>query len=257
LGEYVAGSSEAFVKMMNDKAKSLGMKNTHFDNCTGLDDDTKNQLSSAYDIALMSKALMKYDIIKKYSKIWMDSLRNGKTELVNTNRLVRFYEGCTGLKTGTTTKAGFCVSATASRDGTNLCAVILGSDTSEHRFAAASKLLNWGFANFQSIKPKLDLSQAGEVRVNGGTQESIIPSVPENSVSLLVEKGRGGKVENEVLLEKNMTAPIEKGQIIGRVNFYISGKKIGSADILNQNYIPKLTFGDALKKLIESTVTNF
>lgn len=256
LGEYVAGSSEAFVKLMNERAKELGMSNTHFDNCTGLDDDTKTHLSTAHDIAVMSRELMKYDLIKKYSKIWMDSLRSGKTQLVNTNRLVRFYDGCTGLKTGTTSKAGFCVSATASKGGTNLCAVVLGSDTSEKRFNAAAKLLNWGFANFESVSPEVNLSQAGEVKVNGGICANVKPALPDGGARLMVEKGSGGKLEQEVLLEKSVDAPVGKNQIIGRVNFYVNDKKVGSVNILNKNYVAKLTFGAALCKLIESTVTN-
>ena len=134
LGEYVAGSDVAFVKMMNDKAKSLGLKHTNFENCTGLDDTVKAHYSCAYDLAVISREVMKHSLITKYSTIWLDSLRNGKTELNNTNKLVKSYSGITGLKTGTTSNAGFCISATASRDGLNLVAVVLGSDTSEHRF---------------------------------------------------------------------------------------------------------------------------
>ncbi|MBQ3432319.1 MAG: D-alanyl-D-alanine carboxypeptidase, partial [Clostridia bacterium] len=168
LGEAVSGSSEGFVAAMNAKAKQLGLKNTSFENCTGLDEEVKHHFSSAYDIAVMSKELMRYDLIKKYSTIWMDSLRGGKTELVNTNRLVRFYQGCIGLKTGTTTKAGFCVSAVAEREGTTLCAVILGAKNSDERFNSAAKLLDYGFSNYESVTPKIDLSQAAPVKVSGG-----------------------------------------------------------------------------------------
>ena len=143
LGEYIAGSDEAFVTMMNDRAQELGMKNTHFDNCTGLDDTSATHLTTAYDIALMSRELMKHQFIQQYTKIWMDSLRDGKTELVNTNKLIRFYEGATGLKTGTTSKAGCCISATATRNGTSLIAVVMGADNSKDRFEGAKAMLNW------------------------------------------------------------------------------------------------------------------
>lgn len=144
LGEYIAGSDEAFVTMMNERAAELGMKNTHFDNCTGLDDTSTTHLTTAYDVALMSRALMDYGFILQYTRIWTDSLRDGKTELVNTNKLIRFYEGATGLKTGTTSKAGCCISATASRDDTDLIAVVMGADSSNDRFEGAKAMLNWG-----------------------------------------------------------------------------------------------------------------
>ena len=154
LGEYIAGSDEAFVTMMNDRAQELGMKNTHFDNCTGLDDTSATHLTTAYDIALMSRELMKHQFIQQYTKIWMDSLRDGKTELVNTNKLIRFYEGATGLKTGTTSKAGCCISATATRNGTSLIAVVMGADNSKDRFEGAKAMLNWGFANYETVTPE-------------------------------------------------------------------------------------------------------
>ena len=149
LGECVAGDEEAFVKLMNEKAKELGMKNTVFLNCTGLDDDITEHKTTAYDIALMSRHLLKYDKIREYTKIWMDTLRDGETQIVNTNKLMRNYSGATGLKTGTTTKAGCCISATAERDGMELIAVVLGSPDSKSRFSAATKLLDWGFSNYE------------------------------------------------------------------------------------------------------------
>ena len=145
LGEYIAGSDEAFVNLLNERASQLGMTSTHFENCTGLDDTTENHLTTALDVAVMSRELLKHDLITNYTTIWMDSLRNGQTELVNTNKLVRFYEGTTGLKTGTTSKAGCCVSASAMRDGTHLIAVVMGSENSSDRFETAKAMLNWGF----------------------------------------------------------------------------------------------------------------
>ncbi len=158
LGIHLAGSEEGFVKMMNERAMALGMKNTHFVNCSGLDDDTTEHLTTAYDVALMSAELLRHERIKTYTTVWMDSLRDGKTQLVNTNRLVRFYSGTTGLKTGTTSKAGHCLSASAERDGLHLVAVVMGAETSEDRFEGAKSMLDWGFANFETFTPSVDSS---------------------------------------------------------------------------------------------------
>ena len=147
LAEYIAGSTTSFVSMMNERAKELGLENTNFENCTGLDDTATNHYSCAYDIAVISREVMQHELIKDYTTIWLDYLRNGETELNNTNKLVNTYNGITGLKTGTTSKAGFCVCATAERDGMSLISVVLGADTSEDRFTSASNMLDYGFAN--------------------------------------------------------------------------------------------------------------
>ncbi|MCR5208275.1 MAG: D-alanyl-D-alanine carboxypeptidase, partial [Eubacterium sp.] len=173
--EYVGGSTASFVKIMNDRAAELGCKNTNFENCNGLDDTVKNHYSCAYDLALISCEVMKHKLIKKYTGIWLDSLRNGETELNNTNKLVNTYNGITGLKTGTTSNAGFCVSATAERDGMQLVAVVLGSETSEKRFYSAALLLDWGFANYEIIKPEIDVSEIKSVKVKNGVLKSIKP----------------------------------------------------------------------------------
>lgn len=256
LGEAVSGSSEGFVAAMNAKAKQLGLKNTSFENCTGLDEDVKQHYSSAYDIAVMSKELMRYDLIKKYSTIWMDSLRGGKTELVNTNRLVRFYQGCIGLKTGTTTKAGFCVSAVAEREGTTLCAVILGAKNSDERFNSAAKLLDYGFSNYESVSPKIDISQAEPVKVSGGLQSYATPVLAQKDFRVTVPKGENGNVSTKIEMKQSITAPVEKGQVIGKVTVYLGKEALGSTDIVSGESIGKLTFLQALKKLLESITTN-
>lgn len=256
LGEYVAGSSQAFVDEMNKKARALGATSTHFQNCTGLDEKEKNHLSTAADIAVMSRELMKYDLIKKYSTVWMDSLREGKTELVNTNRLVRSYDGCIGLKTGTTTKAGFCVSAVAKRENTTLCAVIMGSKTSEERFESAAALLDFGFANYETVKVEADLSQAGNIEVFMGQKDYINPVIDEQSLYITLPKGEKGKIECKTVLEKNLKAPVDKNQVVGTVEFYNSSKKVGSAYIRSKEYIGKLSFAGVFKKLLKSIVTN-
>lgn len=256
LGEAVSGSSEGFVAAMNAKAKQLGLKNTSFENCTGLDEEVKHHYSSAYDIAVMSKELMRYDLIKKYSTIWMDSLRGGKTELVNTNRLVRFYQGCIGLKTGTTTKAGFCVSAVAEREGTTLCAVILGAKNSDERFNSAAKLLDYGFSNYESVSPKIDISQAEPVKVSGGLQSYATPVLAQKDFRVTVPKGESGNVSTKIEMKQSIMAPVEKGQVIGKVTVYLGKETLGSADIVSAEAIGKLTFWEALKKLLQSITTN-
>lgn len=250
LGEYVAGSSDEFVKRMNERALQLGMKNTHFDNCTGLDDTTDKQYSSAYDIALMSRALLKYEHILEYTTTWMDSLRSGETELVNTNRLIRSYSGITGLKTGTTSKAGFCVSATATRENTSLIAVVMGSETSEDRFASAASLLDYGFANYESVTPKIDTSKISSVDVNFGTKTSIVP-VFESQPCILVEKGSSDKIDMKVKVNKNMEAPIHKGDPLGEIIFTADGKEVGRTKLISRSEVERLNFLSVLKELFK------
>jgi len=165
LGEYIAGSDSAFVDMMNSRVKELGLKDSHFENCTGLDDEITNHYSCAYDLAVIASEVMKHEIVTQYSTVWLDSLRNGETELNNTNKLVNKYNGITGLKTGTTSKAGFCLCATASRDGLNLVSVVLGADTSDDRFQKSVNLLDYGFANYKVEKFKIDESKLTNVKV--------------------------------------------------------------------------------------------
>ena len=224
LGEYVAGSSVGFVKMMNDKAKKLGLEHTNFENCTGLDDTVKNHYSCAYDLAVITREVMKYPIVQKYTTIWLDYLRNGETELNNTNKLVNTYNGITGLKTGTTSNAGFCISATASRDNMNLVAVILGSDTSQDRFDSATYLLDWGFANFQVITPEIDKSKITPVKVLNGEEKSITPEF-SNNTKLLTEKG-DTKLEYEYKIKEKVASPIQKGDALGEIIVKNNGKGI-------------------------------
>ena len=210
LAEHIAGSEEGFVKLMNEKAKILGMNETNFVNCTGLDDDTTNHLTSAYDIALMSKELLSHERIRNYTTVWMDKLRDGATELVNTNKLVRFYKGTTGLKTGTTSKAGHCISASAMRNELHLIAVILGAENSTDRFEGAKKLLNWGFANYENVTPEFDKSLITDVSVINGIENSVKPEI-EKILPLTLETGKKSKIESKINLSLNVEAPVEKG----------------------------------------------
>ncbi len=238
LGEYIAGDEAAFVQMMNDRAKQLGMTNTSFENCSGLDDTVTNHYSTARDVAIMSCELMKHEKVKEYTTIWMDSLRNGETQLVNTNRLIKYYDGATGLKTGTTSKAGYCVTATAERDGMELVAVVLGSDNSQERFEDAKKMLNWGFANYRVVTPQVDMSLITNVSVLYGEQDTITPTVTEPK-PILIEKSLADKITQRVDMCIDVEAPVEKGQTLGKVYFEIDGKQVGECNVLNENKIER------------------
>ena len=249
LGEYVAGSDEAFVEMMNTRASELGMKNTHFDNCTGLDDESTTHLTTAYDIALMSRELMKHSLIREYTTIWMDSLREGKTELVNTNKLIRFYDGATGLKTGTTSKAGCCISATATRGGTSMIAVVMGADNSTDRFETAKSLLNWGFANYSTVTPTVDKKLITDVNVLTGEERVIKPQIV-NVPSLLVKKGRETDIKQKFELTTAVEAPVESNQTLGRVVFTLDGERIGECSLTAPHYVEKLTLHAVFARML-------
>lgn len=249
LGEYIAGSDEGFVIMMNERAAELGMKNTHFDNCTGLDDTTTTHLTTAYDVALMSRELMKHGFIKQYTGIWMDSLRDGKTELVNTNKLIRFYEGATGLKTGTTSKAGCCISATATRDGTSLIAVVMGADNSNDRFNGAKAMLNWGFANYSTVTPEIDKSLIADVNIINGEERTITPQISANS-QFLIPKGKESKLTQEIDLAAAVEAPVESNQTLGTVTVKLDGEKIGEYKLTSPHYVDKLSFLTVFKRML-------
>ncbi len=249
LGEHLAGSEEAFVDMLNKRAKELGMNNTHFDNCTGLDDTTTTHLTTAYDVALMSAELLKHELIQRYSTVWMDSLRDGATQLVNTNKLVRFYDGVTGLKTGTTAKAGCCVSASAKREGMHLVAVVMGSPSSNDRFEGAKALLNWGFANYETVIPAVDKTLIPAVGVIGGMEESFMPVVPELR-PILVKKGEAEQLEQSVELAADVQAPVESGQRVGTLSFLLGGKPVGEYSLTAGKAIEKLSFGEVFRRFL-------
>jgi len=251
LGEAVAGSETAFVNMMNDRAFELGMTNTHFDNCTGLDDDTTTHLTTAYDIALMSRELMKIDFITEYTTIWMDELRDGKTQLVNTNRLIRFYSGATGLKTGTTSKAGCCVSATAERDGLGLIAVVLGASNSNDRFNGARALLDYGFANYEIYTPDIALDENNTVKVLHG-EKNEVGLYAEGVRDILLSKGASSGITQEAVIDEEAEAPVIKGQKLGSVSLYAGTVKIAEYDLKASDDVNKMTFFFALKRIFGS-----
>lgn len=249
LGEYIAGSDEGFVMMMNERAGELGMKNTHFDNCTGLDDTSQTHLTTAYDIALMSRELMKHQFIQQYTKIWMDSLRGGKTELVNTNKLIRFYEGATGLKTGTTSKAGCCISATATRNGTSLIAVVMGADNSKDRFEGAKAMLNWGFANYETVTPQIDKSLITDVNIIMGEERTLTPQISGGS-KFLIPKGKAKNLTQEIDLAAAVEAPVESNQALGTVTVKLDGQKLGEYKLTAPHYVERLSFKTVFARLI-------
>ena len=246
LAETVAGSEEAFVAMMNEKAAALGMTGTHFENPTGLDAD--GHLSTARDIAIMSAELLKHEGVTEYTTIWMDSLRNGETGLVNTNKLVRYYTGCTGLKTGTTDGAGSCLSATATRDGVSLIAVSMGSETSNDRFASCRTLLDYGFASYENYTPVLDDQTLAPVPALGGQSEqvSISADIPEG---ILIPKGMADQVKVEVTKESTVTAPVEAGTVLGNAVISLDGKVLAQIPLRAKEQVEKIDFSFALRRL--------
>lgn len=238
LGELIAGSEEGFVALMNEKAKALGMNSTTFKNCTGLDAD--GHLTTAGDVAIMSGELIKHEKIKDYSTVWMDSLRDGKSELVNTNKLVRFYKGTTGLKTGTTSIAKYCLSATAERDGLSLVAVIMAGDTSTDRFEGAKKLLDYGFANYSFAKINPELKETKTSLSNGETKTVTVKA--DGDISLLMLKSSKNNISRETEWVKNLTAPVKKGQTVGYVNIYNGEENIGRIPIKADENVKKRGF---------------
>ncbi len=247
LAEHIAGSESAFVQAMNKRAAELGMSDTNFVNACGLDAD--GHLTSARDVALMSRALLGHPIIIQYTTIWMDSLRDGATQLVNTNRLVRTYPGITGLKTGTTDKAGSCLAASAMRDNLHLVAVVLGSPTSDQRFAATRALLDYGFANYEmALPPAVAPEELKPVKVLRGMDPVVTP-VPDTPAGFLVEKGKGASMVQTVQLNPSVTAPVEKGQVVGKVVLSIDGSVVGEYPLRAEKAVDKMTLGGALYKL--------
>lgn len=245
LAERVAGSEASFVARMNERAGELGMRNTNFENTTGLDDNVTNHTISAYDIAIASRELItKHPKIFDYTTIWMDSIRNGQFGLSNTNRLIRFYNGATGLKTGSTSKAGFCISATAKRDGMHLIAVIMGSDTRNERNSAAMTLLDWGFATYSIYRA--EGGSAGDVKLTGGEVSYLKTEYGE--FAKLLGRGKEKKITVETELPESVSAPIKKGDKIGKMKYLCDGKVIGEIDITAAEDAQKISFWGILCK---------
>ena len=246
LAEFVSGDVNTFVKQMNERAKELDMTSTVFENVTGLDDTAEHHLTSARDIALMSRALIAHPTILKYSSIWMDTIRDGAFGLTNTNRLVRFYRGATGLKTGSTSKAGFCVSVTAERDGLSLICVIMGAESRDVRNAQATKLLDWGFANYASFCA--EGQSVGEIRVLGGVQSRC--TVGYDTFNAVLPKGSVGKIEQKIEIDEQAAAPIKVGEEVGRVQYLLDGEVIGEVPVVAKQDVAKIGFWGLWQRLL-------
>ena len=250
MAELIAGSESAFVEQMNQRAAELGMADTHFVNCTGLDDskEAENHRTSAYDIALMSRQLLKYHPdIKKYTTIWMDTVRGGTFGLSNTNKLIRFYSGATGLKTGYTSGAGYCLSATAKREGMELIAVVMGCESSQKRTADCKALLDYGFATYSVVRP--GLKEGRTVAVHLGKQNTVPVELTERR-EILVDKAKRTSLSARVELAQLVPAPVEKGQQVGTISVYAGEKLLIQLPLAAAQAVAKLSFGDVFKMVL-------
>lgn len=251
IAEHVSGSEGAFVAAMNNRAKELKMENTSFENVTGLDDTVSEHYTTARDIAIMSRELIKYDMILEYSSLWQDTIRGGEFTLTNTNRLVRYYDGCTGLKTGSTDKAGYCISATAKRDGIELIAVIMGAPTRDKRNADARALLDFGFSNFTLYEvPEKAIERLSVLR---GTKDGTV--IYSSAFSALIKKKDLKNVELIYDIPKELNAPLADGDKIGSITYKISDEIIGTSDIYVRESIEKISFIDVFLRIIKCIFT--
>ena len=250
MAEHIAGSEAAFVEKMNSRAKELGMNDTHFVNCTGLDDgeEAKQHRTSAHDIAVMSRQLLKYHPeIKKFTTIWMDSVRNGAFGLSNTNKLIRFYDGATGLKTGFTSGAGYCLSASALREDMELIAVVMGAENSQVRFQSCKAMLDHGFANYAIVIP--DLCDVGDVPVILGKAASVRPEMGEAS-SVLVDKAQRNAITTDIRLEESLPAPVSQGQRIGTMQIRSGEQVLKEIPLVASEGVARLSFGDIYAEVL-------
>ena len=250
MAEHLAGSEGAFVELMNKRAAELGMKDTHFVNCTGLDDDpaAKNHRTSAHDIAIMSRELLvNHPDIKNFTTIWMDTIRDGAFGLSNTNKMVRYYPGCTGLKTGFTSGAGYCLSASAQREGMELIAVVMGAETSQDRFAACKGMLDQGFANYALYTP--NIQEGASVPVALGQADSVA-AVPEKIPQILVERVKLPDVTAEVSLSPQVEAPIVQGQHLGVLTVRAGEEILAEVPLIAETEVPRLTWGQVTGRIL-------
>ena len=253
MAEHLAGSEEGFVALMNARAKELGMNDTNFVNCTGLDDDenAKDHKTSAYDIAIMSRQLLKnHPDIKKFTTIWMDTVRNGAFGLSNTNKLVRFYRGATGLKTGFTSKAGYCLSASAMREDMELVAVVMGCETSKDRFAAAKGLLDSGFAGYALVLPQ---TEKAEIPVKLGVKDTVT-AVPAGEDAVLIDKSQKNQVTQQVELTESVDAPVSKGQRLGTLYMKAGEQVLKEIPMVAEEAVEKLTFWQMWSRVFQKLV---
>ncbi len=250
MAEFISGTEPAFVEAMNNRASELGCQNTHFINCNGLN-ETNEHYSSARDIAIISAELLKHPKIQEYTTIWMDTLRNGSFGLSNTNKLIRFYNGANGIKTGSTSTAKYCLSASAKRDNMQLIAVILGAPSTADRFSGASKLLDYGFANYSVVSAAEKIGTLNSLSVIGGKTEELLPEA-DKDVSFIVKKGNQDKVDVEIHIDEPLRAPISIGDKIGEAILSIDGQELAKCSILSSTEIERITIRTMFVKLLES-----
>ncbi len=245
MAEFTSGSAEAFVDKMNSRAKELGMVNTHFENCTGLDADS--HLTTARDISIMSQELLKFSDIKKYTGIWTDSIRDGTFGLTNTNKLIRFYAGATGLKTGYTSGSGYCISATAQKDNMELIAVVMAAKTVDERTNDAKTLLNFGFSSYELFEAQIPKFEP--VKIIKGKKESVTP-IANKTAGIVIKKGQSKNVKTEVKMCDDVHAPVEEGQTLGELNVKINDEILCKSDIISPEYIAGSSIWDIFLKIL-------
>ncbi len=252
LAEHTAGSEAQFVKLMNKKAKSLGMNDTHYVNCIGYDDN--GHYTSARDVAVLTAELMKYEVYRGWFLTWMDYLRGGETQLVNTNKMIRWYDGILGGKTGTTDNAGCCLSVCAERDGMRLVAVVLGCGDDDSRFTRAEELLDYGFESFEKFSPEVDSTKLLPIAVERGTVGSVMPIVENSGGVCIIKKGRAADVEYEYTFVESLEAPVEQGQFLGEYLVTVDGAAVMRADIIAAKEVDRISFWYCLWEILAGLI---
>lgn len=252
LAEHTAGSEAQFVKLMNKKAKALGMADTHYANCVGYDDNA--HYTTARDIATVTAELMRYDVYRGWFLTWMDYLRGGETQLVNTNKMIRWYEGILGGKTGTTDNAGCCLSVCAERDGMRLIAVVLGCSDDDTRFSRAEELLDYGFTSFEKFTPETDSSELLPIKVENGTQSTVVPIVKDSGAECIIKKGRAADVKYEYTFVEQLTAPVEQGQFVGEYLVTVDGVAVHRSDIVAEKDVDSISFWWCLWEILSRLI---
>lgn len=252
LAEHTAGSEAQFVKQMNRRAAELGMKNTRYKNCVGFDEE--GHYSTARDIATVTAELMEHEVFRGWMLTWLDYLRGGETQLVNTNKLVRYYDGILGGKTGTTDNAGCCLTVCAERGDMRLVAVTLGNESDEERFDSAESLLDYGFGSFEKFSPEIDYSQLDPIKVKRGVESETVPVVEDRS-ECVIKKGRSGSVKYEYTFVEELEAPVEKGQFVGEYLVTLDGIEVFRSDIVAEKDIPRMDFLRCLWLILSEMIT--
>ena len=252
LAEHVAGSEAQFIKLMNARARELGMSNTHYTNCVGYDDS--GHYTTAYDVAVVTAELMKHEVYRGWMLTWLDYLRGGETQLVNTNKLIQYYDGILGGKTGTTDNAGCCLSVCAERSDMRLIAVVLGCPDDETRFGRAEALLDYGFDGFEKFTPVIDMTKLQHIPVTRGTQNTVLPVVKQNGAECIIRKGAASQVEYEYTFVEQAEAPVEQGPFLGEYLVLVDGLAVQRSDIVAAQAVKRISFGYCLWDILSQLI---